>query len=101
MRWSQWMVLGTMVLGRPDEINCKTAICAVASCIATRSVHAVLKYCAYYKCHTRPEHEVALATDDFLVLGVIEVAIDDLLMVMHTPEPLLDALPFQKTSGAC
>lgn len=70
-------------------------------CIATRSVHAVLKYCAYYKCHTRPEHEVALATDDFLVLGVIEVAIDDLLMVMHTPEPLLDALPFQKTSGAC
>ena len=31
------MVVGTAVWGRPEEINCSTAICAVASCIATRS----------------------------------------------------------------
>ena len=31
------MVVGTAVLGRPEEMNCSTAICAVASCIATRS----------------------------------------------------------------
>lgn len=31
------MVDGTAVVGRPDEMNCRTAICAVASCIATRS----------------------------------------------------------------
>ena len=37
MRWSQWMVDGTAVVGRPDEMNCSTAICAVASCMATRS----------------------------------------------------------------
>lgn len=33
------MVDGTAVVGRPDEMNCSTAICAVASCIATRSAH--------------------------------------------------------------
>ena len=37
MRWSQWMVDGTAVVGRPEEMNCSTAICAVASCMATRS----------------------------------------------------------------
>ena len=31
------MVDGTAVSGSPDEMNCNTAICAVASCIATRS----------------------------------------------------------------
>ena len=37
IRWSQWMVEGTAVVGSPEEMNCSTAICAVASCIATRS----------------------------------------------------------------
>ena len=37
MRWSQWMVEGTAVVGSPEEMNCSTAICAVASCMATRS----------------------------------------------------------------
>ena len=61
IRWSQWIVVGASVLGSADEINCgargadprahftadvtpircprtcSTAICAVASCIATRS----------------------------------------------------------------
>ena len=41
MRWSQWMVDGTAVVGRPDEMNCSTAICAVASCMATRSAPRV------------------------------------------------------------
>jgi hypothetical protein len=34
------MVEGTAVVGSPEEMNCSTAICAVASCIATRSVRA-------------------------------------------------------------
>jgi hypothetical protein len=37
IRWSQWMVVGAATLGRPLEMNCSTAICAVASCMATRS----------------------------------------------------------------
>ena len=37
IRWSQWSVEGTATFGRPDEMNWSTAICAVASCIATRS----------------------------------------------------------------
>ena len=37
IKWSQWMVEGTIVLGKPEEMNCSMAICAVASCIATRS----------------------------------------------------------------
>eukprot|EP00955_Chlamydomonas_euryale_P072936 361570-Chlamydomonas_euryale.AAC.6 len=40
IRWSQWMVDGTMALGSPDEMNCSMAICAVASCMATRSARA-------------------------------------------------------------
>lgn len=35
------MVEGTATLGRPEEMNCNMAICAVASCIATRSANAV------------------------------------------------------------
>jgi hypothetical protein len=31
------MVVGAITRGRPLEMNCSTAICAVASCIATRS----------------------------------------------------------------
>jgi hypothetical protein len=31
------MVEGTMVLGRPELMNCNMAIWAVASCMATRS----------------------------------------------------------------
>ena len=41
IKWSQWMVDGTAVVGRPDEMNCSTAICAVASCIATRSARTL------------------------------------------------------------
>ncbi|CAB4852708.1 unannotated protein [freshwater metagenome] len=37
MRWSQCTVLGTSVVGSPAVMNCRSAICAVASCIATRS----------------------------------------------------------------
>ena len=37
IKWSQWMVEGTMVLGKPEEMNCSMAIWAVASCMATRS----------------------------------------------------------------
>lgn len=37
MRWSQWIVVGACTRGSPLEMNCSTAICAVASCIATRS----------------------------------------------------------------
>ena len=37
IRWSQWIVVGTAVLGKPEEMNCRMAICAVASCMATRS----------------------------------------------------------------
>ena len=37
IRWSQWNVVGTATFGSPDEMNWRTAICAVASCIATRS----------------------------------------------------------------
>ena len=37
IRWSQWIVEGACTRGRPLEMNCSTAICAVASCIATRS----------------------------------------------------------------
>ena len=35
--WSQCMLAGTAVLPNPQLINCKSAICALASCIATRS----------------------------------------------------------------
>ncbi len=37
IRWSQWTVVGTAVVARPDSMNWSTAICAVASCMATRS----------------------------------------------------------------
>ena len=37
IRWSQCTVDGTAVVGRPAVMNCSSAICAVASCIATRS----------------------------------------------------------------
>ena len=37
MRWSQCTVDGTAVVGSPAVMNCSSAICAVASCIATRS----------------------------------------------------------------
>ena len=37
MRWSQCTVLGTCTCGRPAVMNCSSAICAVASCMATRS----------------------------------------------------------------
>ena len=37
IRWSQCTVVGTAVPSRPAVMNCKIAICAVASCIATRS----------------------------------------------------------------
>ena len=37
MRWSQCTVLGTATRGRRASMNWRSAICAVASCIATRS----------------------------------------------------------------
>ena len=37
MRWSQCTVVGTATRGRPAVMNWSSAICAVASCIATRS----------------------------------------------------------------
>ena len=37
MRWSQWTVDGTCTVGRPAVMNWSSAICAVASCMATRS----------------------------------------------------------------
>jgi hypothetical protein len=37
IRWSQCTVLGTCTVGSPAVMNCSSAICAVASCIATRS----------------------------------------------------------------
>ena len=37
IRWSQWTVVGTAASSRPASMNCRTAIWAVASCIATRS----------------------------------------------------------------
>ena len=37
IRWSQWTVDGTAVCGRPAVMNWSSAICAVASCMATRS----------------------------------------------------------------
>ena len=37
IRWSQWNDDGTATFGSPDEMNWSAAICAVASCIATRS----------------------------------------------------------------
>ncbi len=37
MRWSQWTVEGTATSGRPAVMNCRSAIWAVASCMATRS----------------------------------------------------------------
>jgi len=37
MRWSQCTVLGTCTWGSPAVVNWSSAICAVASCIATRS----------------------------------------------------------------
>ena len=45
MRWSQWIVVGACTLGRPEEMNCSTAICAVASCIATRSGRSLRYVC--------------------------------------------------------
>ena len=41
MRWSQCTVVGTATLLRPAWTNCKSAICAVASCIATRSGRSI------------------------------------------------------------
>ena len=37
IRWSQWTVEGTATSGRPAVMNCRSAIWAVASCMATRS----------------------------------------------------------------
>ncbi len=37
MRWSQCTVVGTATDGIFASMNCSSAICAVASCIATRS----------------------------------------------------------------
>ena len=37
IKWSQCILAGTAVLGSPQLINCNRAICALASCIATRS----------------------------------------------------------------
>ena len=37
------MVEGTAVVGSPLVMNCSTAICAVASCIATRSACACMQ----------------------------------------------------------
>ena len=37
MRWSQCTVDGTATSGSPAVMNCSSAICAVASCMATRS----------------------------------------------------------------
>ena len=37
MRWSQWTVVGTATWGSPAVMNCRRAIWAVASCMATRS----------------------------------------------------------------
>ena len=37
MRWSQCTVVGTATVGRLARVNWSNAICAVASCIATRS----------------------------------------------------------------
>lgn len=37
IRWSQCILAGTAVVGSPQLINCSRAICALASCIATRS----------------------------------------------------------------
>ena len=37
MRWSQCTVLGTATSASPAVMNCSSAICAVASCMATRS----------------------------------------------------------------
>src|SRR5262245_28729752 len=37
IRWSQWIVLGTAAFFLFACMNCSMAICAVASCIATRS----------------------------------------------------------------
>ena len=37
IRWSQCTVVGTATVGSPASMNCSSAICAVASCIATRS----------------------------------------------------------------
>ena len=37
MRWSQCTVDGTATWGRPAVMNCRSAIWAVASCMATRS----------------------------------------------------------------
>ena len=39
--WSQWMLLGTAVDGRLQLMNCSRAICAEASCIATRSTSSL------------------------------------------------------------
>ncbi len=37
IKWSQCTVLGTATSARPAVMNCRRAICAVASCMATRS----------------------------------------------------------------
>lgn len=36
IRWSQWIVVGTATLGRPDEMNCSMAICKDDDTRATR-----------------------------------------------------------------
>ena len=37
IRWSQWTVVGTATSGRPAVMNWRSAIWAVASCMAMRS----------------------------------------------------------------
>ena len=65
------MVDGTAVVGRPDEMNCSTAICAVASCIATRSARGTAKLgtCHSWPClaHTGAVRRVEMSAVDTAV----------------------------------
>lgn len=103
IKWSQWMVDGTRVSGSPEEMNCSTAICAVASCIATRSATQDRSWLSTqllrrahivhdWTCHQRTwaQLQVALPPHNLLVVWVIEVPVDHLLCEVHRP---VEALP--------
>lgn len=64
MRWSQWIDAGTAVLTMPHVMNWRRAICADASCMATRSGFS-LRASGHKRETGDGEHEPALERSFF------------------------------------